>query len=183
MSNVFFTADTHWKHRNIIKYCDRPYSSVEEMDSALIANWNGRVKPNDIVYHLGDFALGSPESVVKALNGEIHLIWGNHDNSSNKKILRKYVASTQDYLEVPGFGPTPLVLFHYSLKIWNRSHHGALMLYGHSHGTLPGTSQSLDIGIDCWNYQPISIEEIRARMETLPKYRNPDHHNEKTHNE
>lgn len=78
----FVIADTHFGHENIIRYCDRPFESVEQMDEALISNWNNRVRNDDIVWVLGDFALGSKDyvkSITKKLNGRKKLILGNHD--------------------------------------------------------------------------------------------------------
>ena len=78
---IFFTADTHWGHRNIIRYCQRPFVDVEEMNEALITNWNNTVGKDDIVFHLGDFAMGGSAEwcrLLERLNGRIYLILGNH---------------------------------------------------------------------------------------------------------
>ncbi len=84
---IFIIADTHFGHANIIKYCNRPFNDVVSMDEKLIKNWNSVVKPNDIVYHLGDFAFKNYQNsnitnLVNKLNGKIYLIRGNHDRSS-----------------------------------------------------------------------------------------------------
>lgn len=79
---VFFTSDTHFNHANIIDFCKRPFGSVEEMNEALIANWNRVVSKDDIIFHLGDFCFGGSEvwnSILDRLNGKIYLILGNHD--------------------------------------------------------------------------------------------------------
>lgn len=79
---VFFTSDTHFKHANIIKFCERPFGSIEEMNEALIANWNRVVGKDDFVFHLGDFCFGGSEawnSILDRLNGKIYLVLGNHD--------------------------------------------------------------------------------------------------------
>ena len=86
---IFFTADTHWGHRNIIKYCQRPFADVDEMNETLITNWNNSVGKDDIVFHLGDFAMGGSADwsrLLDRLNGRIYLILGNHDM---KTMLRK----------------------------------------------------------------------------------------------
>lgn len=83
MGDVWLYADSHFRHANVIKYCNRPFSCVEEMDETLINNWNTMVKPDDVVYHLGDFALANRErirNIVARLNGHIVLVMGNHDN-------------------------------------------------------------------------------------------------------
>ena len=82
---IWFVSDTHFGHKNILKYTKRPFSSVEEMDEILIANWNNRVKEEDEVYHLGDVALCSPNKLRKILDrlkGKIYLIRGNQDRSA-----------------------------------------------------------------------------------------------------
>ena len=81
--HIWVTSDTHFNHANIIKYCNRPFSSVEEMNETIIANWNKVVSERDIVYHLGDFALGDKSlipNILRRLNGCIKVIMGNHDN-------------------------------------------------------------------------------------------------------
>lgn len=81
MSNIFFTSDTHFGHTNILQFCNRPFHSVQEMNEALINNWNNVVRPEDTVYHLGDFAFGGSQlwnDVLSKLNGHIYLILGNH---------------------------------------------------------------------------------------------------------
>lgn len=79
----FIISDTHFNHENIIKYCNRPFKSVDEMNRAMIKNWNETVSNKDIVIHLGDVALGSKEEakkIIQQLNGRKILIKGNHDN-------------------------------------------------------------------------------------------------------
>lgn len=77
----FFTSDTHYSHRNVIKYCNRPFKDEEKMNEAMIANYNSVVSPGDVVYHLGDFAFEKDraklEWIMSRLNGEKHIIWGN----------------------------------------------------------------------------------------------------------
>ena len=78
-NKVFFTSDFHANHANIIKYCNRPWNTKEEMTEALIENWNSVVKPDDIVFNLGDFMWASSwNPILEKLNGHIYLIWGNH---------------------------------------------------------------------------------------------------------
>jgi calcineurin-like phosphoesterase family protein len=82
---TFIVADTHFRHENIIKYSGRPFKTVEEMDEQMIKRWNSRVGKDDLVIHLGDFALGNKEEVSEIrnkLNGNIILLKGNHDHRS-----------------------------------------------------------------------------------------------------
>lgn len=170
---LFFTADTHFGHQNIITFSKRPYISTEEMDAALIANWNATVQEDDIVYHLGDFSFGRANranEILPMLNGEKHLIKGNHDKGSI--LSNPDWASVRDYAELPaieGFHPK-LVLYHYPIQDWNNRFHGAMHLHGHVHGTLPLTTERMDMGVDVWGYKPVSIQEIMLIRSMLPAY-------------
>lgn len=170
----WYTSDTHFDHTKVIEYSNRPFNSVEEMNETMIAEWNARVQPNHDVYHNGDFAFSkNPDQFLCRLNGRKHLIIGNHD--AEKTINSHLWESVQPYLEVND-NKVKIILCHYAMRVWNKSHYGSIMLYGHSHGSLPGNSQSLDIGVDCWDYRPVSLEEIQARLRTLPRYKGNDHH-------
>lgn len=180
MSMTWFTADLHLGHARIIELARRPFSSVEEMDETLIARWNERVAKGDQVFIIGDFAFDDNLPYLGQLNGQKRLILGNHDHSSRiKGAARSGAWQTVDTLLHVKVEATDLVLCHYGLRVWNRSHHGAIHLYGHSHGNLPGDSQSCDVGVDCWDFRPISLDEIKARLATLPKRFEPDHHQPK----
>ena len=168
MAEAFFTADTHFGQRSIIDVANRPFGSVEEMDEALIERWNDRVRPGDRVYHLGDFAVcRGPKTgeILGRLNGEIHLVWGNHDRPAYA--IRDRFASCHDYLQVTVEGQF-IVCFHYAMRIWNKSHLGSWHLYGHSHGTLPDDphSLSMDVGVDGNDFHPYSFEEVAQHMRT-----------------
>jgi calcineurin-like phosphoesterase family protein len=174
---VFFIGDTHFGHKNIIKYSDRPFDTVREMDEALIQNWNSVVSPQDTVFHLGDFffAQGSGRdkmaeeswrmSILRRLNGQIHLVIGNHDEHLKRdflpgkmhdiyrlRVLSNILGSEMDHT---------FFLCHYAMRTWPGKHKGVLHLYGHSHGNLPGFGNSMDVGVDCHNsYRPFSLEEV-----------------------
>lgn len=171
--NTFFTADTHFGHGNIIKYCNRPFTSAKEHDEALIANWNSMVNKNDHVYHLGDFAFGSPQwcrSIRDKLNGKIFLIEGNHDKALRKAIYSdgfEWVKDLHFYKSQFKGQKIEIVLCHYAMRVWPKSFHGSWHLYGHSHGSLPEETDrfSFDVGVDCWNYFPVPIEKIVEKME------------------
>jgi calcineurin-like phosphoesterase family protein len=171
---VWFTADHHFGHARILELAHRPFDSVDEMDETMIARWNERVAPGDLVYHLGDFAFADHTPYLSRLKGQKRLIVGNHDWTARVKKAQGW--STVDHLLHIKVDDTPVVLCHYGLRVWNGSHHGALHFYGHSHGNLPGDTQSLDVGVDCWDFRPISLDDIRARLITLPMRIEPDHH-------
>lgn len=176
--NTFFTSDTHWGHANIIKYSNRPYASVDEMNEALIKNWNAVVQPGDTVWHLGDVAFCQyPKlvSILGRLNGNKNLVLGNHDqtiiSNSITLINEGLFNSIQNYKEIKHNGQM-IVLFHYGQRVWNKSHHGSIMLYGHSHGSLPPFGKSVDVGVDCKEitseYRPIAVEEVLQYMKNRP---------------
>lgn len=175
-NRVWFTADTHFGHANIIGHCKRPFGAVAEMDAALIANWNSVVGPRDEVWHLGDFAFrgAKPASWYLArLHGRKHLVHGNHDSAEAR--ADPGWASSQPMAEI-GVNGRRVTLLHYAMRVWPKCHHGALHLYGHSHGALPGDGQSCDVGVDVpeWRYRPVSLTQILAHLRTLPQRPRPD---------
>jgi calcineurin-like phosphoesterase family protein len=172
MSKVWFTADTHFGHANIIKFSKRPFADVKEMDEALIQNWNDLVGPNDVVWHLGDFGYRNNRTArgyAAALHGQIHIVWGNHDDKSARLEHQKQpiFASAQDYKYLRLNGEK-ITLLHYGMRVWRNSHHGAWHLYGHSHGTLPAHHRSFDVGVDAQNYRPVEFDEVKAYMDKQP---------------
>lgn len=164
--NTWFTADHHFGHARIIEFCERPFSDVEEMDEAMIAGWNSRVKPGDIIYHMGDFSFHrkkeAVDNIVDRLNGQIHLIYGNHDR---KGVMQCDKFAWKGVLKYIKIDDQKIMLCHYAMRVWRASHHGSWMLYGHSHGTLSEWGKSLDVGVDDWDYMPISFQEIKMVMD------------------
>ena len=127
--NIFFTSDHHFYHNNIIEYCNRPFSSVGEMNSEMVSRWNSVVKQSDVVYHLGDFSLGNKEhikEILDSLNGRIFFIQGNHDGNwiTNPAIMSKTRVFLGDIKTVNVNGQK-IVLCHYAMRSWDRSHYGA----------------------------------------------------------
>ena len=166
---VFFTADTHFGHDAIRRHCSRPFQSVEEMDKAIIWNWNARVRRDDVVYHLGDFAFKACEGLeyyAKQLHGRIHLLRGNHDPRV-PGLLESVFESVRDLVSVKIEGQS-IALCHYAMLVWERSHRGAWHLHGHSHGKLPDDLLRLcvDVGVDCCGFRPVSFDEVKQIMET-----------------
>jgi len=165
--NIFFTADEHYGHANIIKFCNRPFSSILEMDEALIANHNSVVKKDDLVIHAGDFSLHSKREFVEKkyvsrLNGEHIFLEGSHD-----KWLKKSNAK-QIYSLRMGSPQKLIVVCHYALHVWPKSHFNSWHLYGHSHGRLNLHGKSHDIGVDNNNFAPLSFEQIAEIMKLKP---------------
>jgi calcineurin-like phosphoesterase family protein len=179
---VFITADHHFGHANIIKFCDRPFSYVEEMDTALIENWNSVIREDDSVYHLGDFTLGGytdANHYFGLLNGQIHIlknIW-HHDKRWITRPLRTLKSKSNHpvvflppmvVMEVPCLGrdnyPLAITLCHYPVAVWDRKHFGAWCLHGHSHGKYQSNEFIIDVGVDAMNYCPISLSGVLTLM-------------------
>lgn len=180
MSNTFFTSDTHFFHKNILKHADRPFKDIYHMHEVIIEAWNSRVSEGDEVYHLGDLSFGNTElslGLLARLNGRIHLILGNHDKKPER--FRRYILSIQSYAEIK-IGDQKLCLFHYPILSWNKAHRGSWHLHGHCHFNLKENpnSKRMDVGIDnprC-KWGPIDFNTVGEYMETIKEYIPLDHH-------
>ena len=161
---TFFTSDTHFGDVRVLRIDKRPFKSVAEHDAALVANWNATVGADDTVWHLGDFALGPDDAAVSALlaglNGTKHLIVGNNDGPGTLKAPGW--ASVAHYAEIEE-GGTRLILCHYAFRTWNAMGRGTLDLHGHSHGLLKTAPKQYDVGVDVWEFRPVTLDDIRAR--------------------
>jgi calcineurin-like phosphoesterase family protein len=160
---TFFTADTHFGHANIIKYCTRPFATSKEMDAAMIKNWNETVKQDDEVYHLGDFVFVKTYTkaleILVRLNGRIHFVWGNHDNDELKTSA---VFNSSQYAAEIELDGHHITLCHYPMAAWNHSHHGSLMFHGHTHGSTPKIPNRFDVGVDVCGFKPVTLQELLA---------------------
>ena len=181
--NNFFSSDWHLSHKKILQFDNRPFSSIEEHDNAIINNYNELVRPDDNFYFLGDFAFGDikkAEEFMKRLMGNKFFIKGNHDHEDMVEIYKKYgtYLGEQCKIKLVGDGNgQEIVLNHYKMAIWERAHRFSWHLYGHSHHSLKDdlTSKSLDVGINGWDYKPLSFKDIKREMDKrtfIPK----DHH-------
>jgi calcineurin-like phosphoesterase family protein len=158
---LYCTADTHFGHTNIIKYCDRPYKTIEEMNESYISVWNSVVTNEDWVYHIGDFGFLSKQKtleIINRLNGMIYLVPGNHD----KKIKNLYIEDKFLVLGKIGEEVTTqledyiFVMSHFPLDDWQYKEHKAIHLHGHSHGTSPKLENRYDVGIDVYK-KPVPL--------------------------
>lgn len=113
------------------------------------------------------------QSLLKNLNGAIYYIRGNHDKFNSKISYFEWI---KDFAEIK-VNDQKITLCHYAMRVWNCSHHGAWHLYGHSHGSLPDDPNSLsfDVGVDCWDFKPISFEQVKERMKQKT-FKPIDHH-------
>lgn len=192
LNNIFVTADHHFGHENIIRFCERPFKSVEEMDRTLIDNWNEVIKPGNTVYHLGDFTLGGfseARKYFRQLNGDIRVLanrW-HHDkrwlpvqlpDSEMFRILSMSDSASTEYhapitilpplvileVDIKDTHPLAITLCHYPLAVWDRQHYGAWALGGYTHAPYETSEFILNIGVDCTNYYPISLGDVVTLM-------------------
>lgn len=167
---IYFTSDTHFGHSNVIQFEGRPFQTAEEMDEALIRNWNGKVGPEDEIYILGDFTMKGPtqaNAFLERLQGRKYLIRGNHDGWVDRAAFRReHFVWIKDYYELTCQNRL-FVLCHYPLLSWRRMRWGAFHLHGHQHNhpqynehnRKMGTAR-LDMGVDAWGMAPVSMEEL-----------------------
>lgn len=177
-NNTYYICDLHFGHANAISFDRCPFENVEEMNEALIRNWNARVTPEDTVYVLGDMFLKYKQSntaIMAKLNGHKHLIKGNHDWG---KVLEEPWESVQPYLEIDDESRR-VILCHFPIPFYNRARRGAIMLYGHVHNSaewellekwkqechameIPCNMINVGCMMPYMNYTPRTLDEILA---------------------
>jgi calcineurin-like phosphoesterase family protein len=160
---IFFTSDTHFGDHRTLNIHRRPFASAATMDATMVRNWNNAVSADDEVWHLGDFArsLKVATEILPALHGRKHLLRGNND-PTDLGALADW-ASVGDYAELKLDGHL-FVLCHYAFRTWNGQHRKAINLHGHSHGRLKPLSRQVDVGVDCWGFQPVSLPRLLAPL-------------------
>jgi calcineurin-like phosphoesterase family protein len=176
---TFFTSDTHFDDEYSLPYFNRPFKSVDEMNEVMVEKWNSVVSDEDTIYHLGDFTLADIRHFAKwahQLHGNIRILPGSHDDPW----LKDFVATDKVQVIAPlvslgfpelrtGESPQVIVLCHYSMQVWDRSNQGSWHLFGHSHGRLKGIGLSFDVGVDCTEFTPLSLETVASKMAALAK--------------
>lgn len=183
MSETFFTADLHFGHKNIIRYDNRPFFTVGEMDNALIDNWNSVVRDKDDVYILGDVSWypgHETASLLNVLKGRKHLVVGNHDgvilkSSQAQHQFVEIVTHKEIDVETEFYGKIHVVMDHFYQPFFNHSHYGAVMLYGHTHNGECHEeelkiqdmldedgfrSEAYNVGCMHWDYTPVTLGNI-----------------------
>lgn len=191
--NMFFTSDPHHGHRNVIRFCDRPYDDVKEMSTSLINNWNSVVGDDDYVFVLGDlFWFNDSHSIKRVLSqlrGKIYIIPGNHDKMESyyrvddprivicSDIVNLFVEETEADGTVKHH---QFVLSHYPQTTWTHRDRGAYNLFGHIHSKAgrEGLDQDLilhwnqcDVGVDFWNYTPVCWETLKHKFDTQKQFK------------
>ena len=169
---VFFTGDTHFGDRRVLRFDHRHFPSLAAHDEALVARWNEAVGPDDVVWHLGDFAIGPSRAEIHALlaslNGRKHLIVGNNDGLDT--LEAPDWASLQHYAEIV-VDERKLVLCHYPFRTWNGIGSGAINIHGHSHGRLTPATRQYDVGVDVWDFRPVPLGTVLARRRRTARKR------------
>jgi len=189
-AKVYFTSDTHFNHANIIGFCSRPFKNVNEMNEALIANWNRVVGADDIVFHLGDFCLGGSAewtNVLNRLNGKIYLIVGNHDMKNLRQSYydRFEEIVMQKHIEI---GNQKIYLNHCPFLCYGGAYKDTWQLFGHVHTSKNNTGKDAsrlnmlfptqyDVGVDNNNFTPVSFDQVKAIIQKQVEQFNKNNRN------
>lgn len=172
---IFITSDNHWGHTNIIKYCKRPFINSDEMNKAMIDNWNSVIDKNDIVYHLGDFIVSRTllvKDILPKLNGKIHLLCGSHDKTAwREKDLFYRIYQRNNILEIKHKN-IPIVMSHCPMLSWEKRSYGSIHFFGHVH-TSPHKNvlcqkNSYDVGVDNNNFTPLLLDDAIEKARNNP---------------
>lgn len=190
--NLFFTSDLHFGHRNVINFCNRPFTDIKEMSEKLIENWNAVVTDNDIVFVLGDtFWFNDSRTIKKVLeqlNGkEIYILPGNHcDFAAYHRVDDPRIHLCQDivclWLTSADFErrhwhrkTMEIWMQHYPMSTWPHRDKDAFHFFGHIHsqeGKTEGVDQDLtlhwnqaDVGCDYWDWKPVLFEDLLSFMQ------------------
>jgi len=172
---IYFTADTHFCHGNIIGSCNRPYKDVQEMNREMIKKWNSYVTDRDEVYILGDFLYKGTgreaNKILSQLKGRKYLIKGNHERYlTDPEFKPEAFEWIKDY-HVLTYEGIELILFHYPILQWHKSHRGSIHLYGHVHNSGERDTEfgeklrmlgprAVNVGVDVNDFYPVSIKAI-----------------------
>lgn len=183
---VFFTSDLHFGHENVLRFDNRPFQTVEEMDAELIRRWNAKVGKGDLVYVLGDFiwktSTDNAPALIKSLNGQIVLIKGNHDRFLHNAAAKKALAGLKDYDDInvtlSDGTSRRCILCHYFMPFYIGHRYNAIHLHGHSHNTEEADEERrivkelkdkgyalkvYNVGCMYWDYEPVTLDEILQR--------------------
>ncbi|MBR1393792.1 MAG: hydrolase [Ruminococcus sp.] len=170
---IYYTADLHLSHEAIIKYCGRPFETVEEMNEAIVSRWNEVVRRTDDVYILGDVIFRVKEDTplyLDRMNGVKHLIVGNHDVKNLKKQRFAEMFATVDHYLVIRDQKRKVVLFHYPIVEWDGFFDGAYHIYGHIHNNdnqanriMKNIPNAFNAGLDLNDFTPQTLSQLIER--------------------
>ena len=169
--NIYFTADLHFGHKNILTLANRRFKSIEDHDNFVIENINNTVSPADHLYILGDLGfhkdfMGLLTQISKINCKNIHIIKGNHDNIANLVRLKrdKIIADVKEMKTVKK-DRRSIFCCHYPMREWPGFYRGHYHAYGHVHATLKPFERSMDVGIDSIGYKPIEFDDLIQRID------------------
>ncbi len=176
--HTFFTSDTHFNHANIIRFCNRPFKDVEQMNEVMITNWNNAISKDDTVFHLGDFCLGGAAEwtkILDRLNGKIFLIMGNHDLKNIRQgfISRFEHVAMQMHIKV---GKQRIYLCHFPFLCFEGGYKDVWQLFGHVHTRKNNTGNDAerlqflyptqyDVGVDNNGFAPVSFGLVKRTID------------------
>jgi len=155
---IFVISDTHLGHENIIKYCDRPFYDVHDMNETIIDNWNKTVRDDDIIYHLGDVYFRD-HSLIHRLRGRKRLVLGNHDIAKDQH-LQAVFQKILMWRQFPEFG---LLLTHVPVHPNTLNNKWPVNVHGHIHNRPSYGKEYKNVSVEMINYTPINIEELRYK--------------------
>lgn len=166
----FYIGDTHLGHTNCIKFDNRPFESIEEMNRVIVNNWNNRVSANDDVWIIGDFCYRSdkdPAYFLKKLKGHKHLIVGNHDKATLDSQEACRLLESIDQMQLIKDGNENIVLCHFPIAEWNKKQRGSYHIYAHIHNDISDTyrfmskmERALNAGCMINGFQPVTFREL-----------------------
>lgn len=170
VGKIFFTADEHYWHSNMIAYASRPFNHYTHMNDTMISKNNEVVSNGDLVVHVGDFTMSGFDDAVKIarqLRGNHIFLRGNHDKwmeDPRAKSQTSPLTVAKREIWEKRVDHQWIVACHYAMRTWPRSHHGSWQVYGHSHATLPPGENQVDVGVDNWDFYPVSFEQVKEYM-------------------
>lgn len=164
----YIISDTHFNHTNIIKYSNRPFESVSEMNKTLITNWNKTVKKTDTIYILGDFAFGNKEyikSIISKLNGKKILVMGNHDRKIKKNPVWWINIGFDVVHNYPIIYRDKYILSHEPIENIGRF----INIHGHIHEKQIDIGKYVNVCVEHWDYKPINLDKLISTIEKIDK--------------
>lgn len=170
----WYTADTHFGHENVIQFCGRPFRNSGHMDTVLIENLWKRVQPDDDLWIVGDFAFGPKareDGYVESIFGQLpgarkHLIIGNHDLEPTLALPWDSISHLAEVRDGPY--NQAHTLCHYPMITWNHARRQALHMFGHVHNNWAGSRNAVNVGVDQWDFMPVSFDQVAERAKALP---------------
>lgn len=171
---IWYTADTHFGHENIIRFCKRPFKTASQMHGVMLENLWKVVQPEDDLWIIGDFAFGPKcknshyvEQIFNQLPGaRQHLVTGNHDLAPTCDLPWSSISHFAELRDGPQNQLNTLC--HYPMITWNHARRGALQLFGHVHNNWKGSRNSVNVGVDVWDFMPVKYDDIARRAKKLP---------------